>query len=129
HPDLIFAGVRVGDDLARHYASADLFLFPSETDTFGNVTLEAMASGLAVVAYDLAAAHQHITHGVDGLLAAPGNAGAFGRVATIGAGDPERLAAVGRRARMRVTPLLWSDVARRFAALLCGDRAVGKEDA
>jgi glycosyltransferase involved in cell wall biosynthesis len=129
NPDLIFAGVRVGEDLARHYASADLFLFPSETDTFGNVTLEAMASGLAVLAYDLAAAHQHITHGVDGLLAAAGNASAFVRVAAAAAENPERLAAIGRRARPRVTPLLWSDVARRFAALLCGDRSAGREDA
>ena len=46
HPDLVFAGFRTGDDLAAHYASADVFLFPSETETFGNVTLEAMASGL-----------------------------------------------------------------------------------
>jgi glycosyltransferase involved in cell wall biosynthesis len=48
HPDLVFRGFRTGDDLATHYASGDVFLFPSETETFGNVTLEAMASGLAV---------------------------------------------------------------------------------
>ena len=54
--DAVFAGVRRGDDLAAHYASADLFLFPSLTETFGNVTPEAMASGLAVVAFDYAAA-------------------------------------------------------------------------
>ncbi len=52
HPDFIFAGMRVGDDLAAHYASADVFLFPSVTETFGNVTMEALASGLAVIAYD-----------------------------------------------------------------------------
>jgi len=51
HPDLIFCGVHRGEQLARHYASADVFLFPSETETFGNVTLEAMASGLVGVAY------------------------------------------------------------------------------
>ncbi len=50
--DLIFRGMQTGEQLARHYASADLFLFASETETFGNVTLEAMASGLVVVAYD-----------------------------------------------------------------------------
>src|SRR5262249_3999508 len=50
HSDIIFYGVHQGEELARCYASADVFLFPSETETFGNVTLEAMASGLVVVA-------------------------------------------------------------------------------
>ena len=45
NPDFIFAGVQRGPELARHYASADLFVFPSLTETFGNVTLEALASG------------------------------------------------------------------------------------
>ena len=61
HPDIIFCGVHRGGELARRYASADVFLFPSETETFGNVTLEAMASGLVVVAFDYAAARMHIT--------------------------------------------------------------------
>jgi glycosyltransferase involved in cell wall biosynthesis len=120
HPDLVFAGVRTGEDLARHYASADLFLFPSETDTFGNVTLEAMASGLAVVAYDYAAAHQHITHGVDGLLAPLGDAAQFVRLAVATAGDPDRLLAIGREARARVRGLEWDAIARRFASLVLG---------
>ncbi|HOP17013.1 MAG: glycosyltransferase family 1 protein [Gammaproteobacteria bacterium] len=77
HPDAIFAGAKSGGELARHYASGDLFLFPSETETFGNVTLEAMASGLAVVAFDLAAAHELILHGHNGVLAAPGLPTAF----------------------------------------------------
>ena len=68
HPDFIFAGIQRGEDLARHYASGDIFLFPSKTDTFGNVVLEAMASGLAVVAFDYAAAHQHIRHEETGLV-------------------------------------------------------------
>ena len=68
HPDYIFAGVQTGEALAQHYASADIFLFPSKTDTFGNVVLEAMASGLAVVSFDYAAAHQHIQHNHSGLL-------------------------------------------------------------
>ncbi|MCE9569557.1 MAG: glycosyltransferase family 1 protein, partial [Rhodocyclales bacterium] len=54
HPQHIFAGMRHGEDLATHYASADLFLFPSMTETYGNVTLEALASGLPVVAYRMA---------------------------------------------------------------------------
>ena len=52
HPDFVYCGMRQGIDLATHYASADLFLFPSLTETFGNVVLEAMAGGLAVAAFD-----------------------------------------------------------------------------
>lgn len=51
YPDVHFAGIKVGEDLARAYASADVFVFPSRTDTFGNVLLEALASGLPVAAY------------------------------------------------------------------------------
>ena len=69
HPEIIFAGIRRDHDLATHYASADLFLFPSQTETFGNVTLEALASGLPVVAYRCAAASQLIDPGVNGALA------------------------------------------------------------
>ena len=70
-PDAVFAGQRTGEDLAAHFASADLFLFPSLTETWGNVTIEAMASGLAVVAYDCAAAEEIIRHGENGLKAPP----------------------------------------------------------
>lgn len=73
HPEFIFAGVRTGEDLAAHYASADIFAFPSETETFGNVVLEAMASGLGILAYDYAAARIHIKPKENGLLAALGN--------------------------------------------------------
>ena len=51
YPDVRFAGARFGEDLARHYASGDVFVFPSLTDTFGLVLLEALASGLPVAAY------------------------------------------------------------------------------
>ncbi len=68
-PHAVFAGVRQGEALAAHYASADLFVFPSLTETFGNVVPEAMASGLAVLAYDYAAAAQLVRHEDSGLLA------------------------------------------------------------
>jgi glycosyltransferase involved in cell wall biosynthesis len=60
NPDFIFTGVQRGAGLARHYASADLFVFPSLTETFGNVTLEALASGVATVAFDYGAAREYL---------------------------------------------------------------------
>lgn len=51
HPDVVFTGEKHGDELARHYASADVFVFPSRTDTFGLVLLEALACGTPVAAY------------------------------------------------------------------------------
>jgi glycosyltransferase involved in cell wall biosynthesis len=81
HPEHIFAGMRHGEDLAAHYASADLFLFPSMTETYGNVTLEALASGLPVVAYRMAAAAELIRHDDNGMLADPGASDQFVRAA------------------------------------------------
>ncbi len=68
-PQAIFCGNKQDKLLAEHYASADLFVFPSVTETFGNVVPEALASGLCVVAYDYAAAGNIIKHGINGLLA------------------------------------------------------------
>ena len=76
-PHAIFTGIKRGADLAQHYASADIFVFPSLTETFGNVTIEAMASGLAVVAYRHAAAGELIQSGVNGLTVEPENETAF----------------------------------------------------
>lgn len=68
-PSAIMLGTQKGLELATTYASADLFVFPSVTETFGNVTPEALASGLAFVAYEHAAAQALVCHGDNGLLA------------------------------------------------------------
>ena len=73
----VFTGRLEGDELATAYASADLFLFPSDTETFGNVVLEAMASGLAAVCADATGSRDLVTPGVTGYLAAPGDSAAF----------------------------------------------------
>jgi glycosyltransferase involved in cell wall biosynthesis len=77
HPSVIFTGFLGEKELSEHYASADIFAFPSVTETFGNVSLEAMASGLPVVAFDDAAAKFLIQHEESGLLADCGNDLAF----------------------------------------------------
>jgi phosphatidylinositol alpha 1,6-mannosyltransferase len=72
-PDAVYAGHLAGDDLARAVASADVLLNPSVTEAFGNVTLEAMASGLPVIAVNATGATNLVTHGVTGFLAEPGD--------------------------------------------------------
>lgn len=65
---VVFAGYRRGEDLARCYAAGDFFVFPSVTDTFGNVILEAMASGLPVIGFDVAGPRDIVRHGETGLV-------------------------------------------------------------
>jgi len=118
HPQIVFAGTRGGEDLATHYASADLFLFPSLTETFGNVTLEAMASGLAVGAYDYATARQHVAHEISGLLAPFGDVDAFVRLAADAVQDPVRIAQLRARAREAAEHIDWESVFDRVEAVL-----------
>jgi glycosyltransferase involved in cell wall biosynthesis len=121
---LVFCGVKSGEALARHYASGDIFLFPSETETFGNVTLEAMASGLAVVAYDYAAAKLHIAQNESGLLAPCGDSGAFIDCATRLVADRRLLREIRTKARERAASLSWSRVIQTFESWLTGLPAV-----
>jgi glycosyltransferase involved in cell wall biosynthesis len=99
HPDFVCCGMRQGLDLATHYASADLFLFPSLTETFGNVVLEALASGLAVAAFDYAAAHAHVVPGGSGCLAPVGDAETFVIQAAALVTDGAALRRMGETAR------------------------------
>ena len=71
--DVIFMGSLGGHELATAYASADVFTFASQADTFGNVVLEAIASGLPVIAYDYVCAHQHVKHNITGWLCSLGH--------------------------------------------------------
>ena len=105
HPEFVYCGMRQGEDLATHYASADLFLFPSLTETFGNVVLEALASGLAVAAFDYAAAHAHVEPTRSGLLAPCGDTGAFIAAATALARDLSALRRMGQTARQAMPRL------------------------
>jgi glycosyltransferase involved in cell wall biosynthesis len=113
-----FAGMRTGEELAAYYASADIFLFPSVTETYGNVTVEAMASGLAVVAYNYAAAAEHVRHSHNGLLAELGNEKEFVRLAAGLINERERIVRLGAAARATTENLDWSCIAGEFESAL-----------
>jgi glycosyltransferase involved in cell wall biosynthesis len=114
HPGVLFAGTRTGDELARVFASADLFLFPSTTETFGNVILEAMASGLVTVAFDYAAASLHLRDGQNGFAVAPvGDAPAF-LATSRQAADRSRWPEIRAEARRTSLSISWEAVADQF---------------
>ena len=113
-PQAVFCGVQRGEALATHYASGDLFVFPSLTETFGNVVLEAMASGLGVVAYDEAAAAQHIHHGHNGALAMPGDQVAFIDAASWLLEEAETLRRVRLNARQHASHQGWQAIIEQF---------------
>jgi len=118
NPDFLFVGVQRGEALARMFASADLFLFPSRSETFGNVTLEAMASGVPVVAFDYGAAHEHLRDGEHGAaLALDDDAGFVSAAVRIGS-DMRLARAMGDAARREVLDLSPERVARDFDELL-----------
>ncbi|HET9190689.1 MAG TPA: glycosyltransferase family 1 protein [Rudaea sp.] len=118
NPDFIFAGMRTGEDLARHYASADLFLFPSLSETFGNVTLEAMASGLAVVAFDRGAAHEYLADGIGGMRVRVDDTRGFVSATYAIGVDPVLRGTMGRNARLRIATLSPDSVVADFETRL-----------
>jgi glycosyltransferase involved in cell wall biosynthesis len=118
NPEYIFAGMRTGEDLAAHYASGDIFLFPSMTETYGNVTVEAMASGLAVVAYRYAAAAEHIVHEQNGLHAEFGNEEEFIVRASKLAIDTLRIDMLRRQAHRTMLKLDWQNIVNEFEQAL-----------
>lgn len=117
-PEAIFCGEQSGEALACHYASGDVFLFPSLSETFGNVVLEAQASGLGVVAYDEAAAGLHIRHGYNGVLAMPGDEYAWIEAACWLLEAPETLRTLRLNARRHASRQSWAGIIEQFESLL-----------
>ena len=117
-PRAFFAGRRDGLDLAAHYASADLFLFPSLTETFGNVTPEAMASGLPVLAFDDAAAAALIRSGHNGVLVPCGDPSEYVRTAVALAASAELRRAIAAQARSTALTLGWDRILDQFESVL-----------
>lgn len=116
NPDFIFSGLQRGDAVADHFASADLFLFPSHSETFGNVTIEAMASGVATVAFRYGAAREHLLDGQHG--AAIDNDDAFVASACRIACDDALRHDMGLAARAAVRKLRPAQVAADFDDIL-----------
>jgi glycosyltransferase involved in cell wall biosynthesis len=117
-PNVIFAGQLRGKPLAEHYASADLFLMPSLTETFGNVTTEAMASGLPVVAFNYAAAAALIVNSVNGSLVPTDDADGFVSAALALAAEPLQRKNMGIEARQTSLQLDWSCIVQKFEDVL-----------
>ena len=118
HKDVIICGMQTGEALAKHYASGDIFLFPSKTDTFGNVVTEAMASGLAVVSFNYAAASEHIKHGINGMVCDLNNDQQFAdQVATL-LDRPHLLKDIKHNAFSHSLTISWHAIVENFTGLL-----------
>jgi glycosyltransferase involved in cell wall biosynthesis len=123
-PHAIFTGFLDGDALACAYASSDIFVFPSDSESFGNVTLEAMASGLACVCADATGSSSLVTPGETGYLAHADDAEGFARHIAALAADGSLRAAMGQAARARSLSFSWEETMARmlgcYRALLAG---------
>jgi glycosyltransferase involved in cell wall biosynthesis len=114
HPEFNFGGMMSRDQLAQQYASADIFIHPSLTETFGNVLTEAMASGLAVAAFDYAAARQFVRNGVNGLTVPTTAPSALIDAAVVLAARPVLRKHLRTAARDALLQQSWAKVAARF---------------
>ena len=108
-PGAIFTGHLGGDDLPVAYASSDIFIFPSDTETFGSVTLEAMASGLPTLCADATGSRSLVDRGVTGALLDPLDDAGFFREALSLATDGELRARTGAAARARSLKFSWDE--------------------
>lgn len=115
-PDAIFTGYLTGDQLAEAYASADLFVFPSTTDTFGNVVIEAQACGLPVIVSDVGGPRDLVQHGRDGFVTRALDATELAEAIRRLADDPALRARMGSAARARVETRDWSEAFEKFWA-------------
>lgn len=114
HPEFRFVGFVPREELARHYASADIYLHASLTETFGNVVTEALASGLAFAGFDYAAARQFVRPGVSGLTVPRSAPEALADAAVALATSTSLRDRLRSQARAAVLPQSWDHVISRF---------------
>ena len=117
-PEAVFTGTLRGDVLPRAYASSDVFVFPSVSEAFGNVTLEAMASGLPTVCARAPGASDLVVDGVTGFLAPPGNADSFADLTGRLVSDPELRRSMAEAARARALTFRWDALLDQMHTLL-----------
>ena len=117
YPEIIFPGMLSHSNLAAYYASSDLFIFPSQTETFGNVTLEALASGIPVLAFDCAAARDWVQTGINGWLVAENNPEGFAAQAVTIFNSKDLLDQITKSTRQQVVHLDWDQIAEQVESV------------
>ncbi|HKJ46089.1 MAG TPA: glycosyltransferase family 1 protein [Balneolales bacterium] len=108
--DGIFTGFLQGEELARAYASSDIFFFPSDTETFGSVTLEALSSGVPAVVADATGSKSLVESGVNGLLVPPKKTNEFAEAVVDLAHKPELRKRMSEAARQKALAYSWDTV-------------------
>ena len=116
-PDALFTGSLHGQELAAAYASADIFVFPSTTDTFGNVIIEAQASGVPVIVSDSGGPKELVEDQANGLVTKSHDVEDFARAIRTLVNDPERRQQMGKKARDSVVSRTWPSAFRKFWAM------------
>jgi glycosyltransferase involved in cell wall biosynthesis len=106
-PETIFTGHLDGDELARSYASSDIFVFPSITETFGNVTLEALASGVPAVVANAQGNSSLVWHGKHGFLVTPRSHQQFAKAVGVLISDADKRSVFSENARTFATGFSW----------------------
>jgi glycosyltransferase involved in cell wall biosynthesis len=115
-PDAVFTGYLTGKELATAYASADIFVFPSTTDTFGNVIIEAQASGVPVIVSDSGGPKELVEDNENGLITKSHDVEDFVRAIRTLIANPELRERMGNRARQSVIDRTWPTAFRKFWA-------------
>lgn len=117
-PQVLWTGMLRPQELATHYASADIFLMPSLTETYGNVLLEAMSSGLVTVSFDYAAARHYVVDGLNGFKAEPGNLEQFNNKIYTALKNQDYCSNIAIEARKTILPISWDTYVEKFLKIM-----------